>query len=164
VKKSLPRADPSRLQIPDPALMRRAGTRMTVALMVVLTLISPFTIGGVTLLAAGELPGLPLAVGGAVLQMSCIVLVVATVHIRRTLDDRTIARSALLAARQVTAWTRRTAVATILTIILFGLVRLAFEDRWSLGTACIMSIGLFFLANGSKNMRRAQELALTQTQ
>jgi hypothetical protein len=152
----------NRLHIPDPDLMRRAGTRMAVALIIVLILTAPFTIGGVTLLAAGELPGLPLAVGGAVLQISCIVLVVVTLRIRRTLDGPTIARSALLTARRVAAWTRRTALLAILALILFGLVRLAFDDRWSLGTASLMSIGLFFLANGGKNMGKAQDRALTQ--
>jgi hypothetical protein len=152
----------NRLHIPDPNLIRRAGTRMTIALIIVLILTTPFTVGGITLLANSELPGIPLAVGGAVLQIACIVVVAVTLRIRRTLNGTTIARSTLLTARQVTARTRHTALATIPALILFGLVRLAFDDRWSLGTACIMSIGLFVLANGSKNMRKAQDRALQQ--
>lgn len=45
--------------------MRRAGTRMLIALIIVLVLATFFTAGGISLTAAGELPGLPLAVGGA---------------------------------------------------------------------------------------------------
>jgi len=88
----------NRIQVPDPELMRRAGTRMVTAMVLVLILTSPLTIGGISLAARGELPGLPLAVGGAVLRLCCLVLVVATLRIRRTLDGRTIARSALLTA------------------------------------------------------------------
>jgi len=88
----------NRIQVPDPELMRRAGTRMVTAMVLVLILTAPLTIGGISLAAQGELPGLPLAVGGAVLQLCCLVLVVATLRIRRTLDGRTIARSALLTA------------------------------------------------------------------
>jgi hypothetical protein len=50
---------------------------MTVAVVIVLVLTMFFTAGGISLLAAGELPGLPFAVGGAVLQVAAITLVVA---------------------------------------------------------------------------------------
>jgi hypothetical protein len=77
----------NRVHIPDPNLMRRAGTRITIALIIVLILTTPFTIGGITLLANGELPGLPLAACGAVVQIGCIVVVVFTLRIRRTLNQ-----------------------------------------------------------------------------
>jgi len=136
---------------------------MVTAMVLVLILTAPLTVGGISLAAQGELPGLPLAVGGAVLQICCLVLVVATLRIRRTLDGRTIARSALLTARRAATWVRRTALATLLALLLFGLARLAFDDRWSLLTAFIMGVGLLVLATGSKNLGKAQDRTLTRT-
>jgi ABC-type Co2+ transport system permease subunit len=140
--------------------MRRAGRRMTVALVLVVVLTMFFTVGGGTLLAAGELAGLPLAVGGAVLQIAAIVLVVATLRIRRTLDDRSVARSSLASAHRTTGWVRRVVLGTLVALLGYGVVRLVLGDPWSLATACIVGIGLFFLARGSKAMRAAQEQSL----
>ncbi|WP_125810173.1 hypothetical protein [Actinoplanes sp. ATCC 53533] len=133
---------------------------MTGALVIVLILTTFFTAGGISLLASGELPGLPLAVGGAVLQIAAIVLVVATLGIRRTLDAHTVARSSLLAARRTARWVRRIALVTLLALVGYGLVRLVLGDPWSLITACIIDIGLFLLARGSKAIGLAQEQAL----
>jgi hypothetical protein len=154
----------NRVHVPDPVLMRRAGNRMVIAMVMILILTLPFTVGGISLLIAGELPGLPLAVGGFVLEICSIVLVAASLRVRRTLDGQTIARPALLAARRVAGGVRRTAVVTILALILFGLIRSAFGDGWSLLTAAILSIGLFLLARGTKTMGKAQDRALAQTQ
>jgi membrane protein implicated in regulation of membrane protease activity len=152
----------NRLPVPDPGLMRHAFRRMVVALVLLLILTAFFTAGGIAVVVSGELPGLPLAVGGAVLMLSAVVLVVAVFRVRRTLDGRTISRSALLAARRTAALIRRTAVLTVLVLLLFGLVRLAFDDRWSLATAALMSVGLWLLARGSKNLGKAQDQTLAQ--
>src|SRR5687768_11297425 len=142
-----------RVPVPDPALLRRAGRRMIIALVLVLFLTMFFTVGGIALLAAGELAGLPFAVGGAVLQLASIVLVVATLRIRRTLDDRSVARSSLVAAHRTAGQVRRVALGTLFALILYGVVRLLLGDPWSLATACLIGIGLFFLAKGCKAMR-----------
>ena len=149
-----------RVHVPDPALLRRAARRMTVALVIMLTLTTFFTAGGISLLTAGELPGLPFAVGGAVLQLAAIALVVATWHVRRTLDGQTVARSSLLTARRASGWVRRITLAVLIALIAYGVVRLTLGDLWSLVTACIIGIGLSLLARGSKNMGLAQDQAL----
>ncbi|MET8153699.1 hypothetical protein ACIBSW_27515 [Actinoplanes sp. NPDC049668] len=149
-----------RVHVPDPELMRRAGRRMTTALVIMLILTTFLTVAGISLVAAGELAGLPLAVGGAVLEIAAIVLVVATLRVRRTLDGRTIARSALLTARQTANRVYRVALVTTIALIGYGVVRLVLGDPWSLVTACVISIGLFLLARGSKSMGLAQDQAL----
>ena len=149
-----------RVPVPDPALMRRAATRMTVAVVIVLVLTTFFTAGGISLLIAGELPGLPLAIGGAVLQIAAIALVVATWRVRRTLDAQTVARSALQTARLTSGWVRRITLTTLFALLGYGVIRLALGDPWSLVTACVISIGLFLLARGSKAIGLAQEQAL----
>jgi hypothetical protein len=149
-----------RVHVPDPALMRRAGRRMTTALVIMLILTTFFTVGGISLVIAGEFAGLPLAVGGAVLQIACIVLVVATLRVRRTLDGRTVARSSLLTARRTAGRVQRIALVTLFALILYGVVRLLLGDPWSLITAFLIGIGLLLLARGSKAMGRAQDQAL----
>src|SRR5690349_23707022 len=130
-----------RVHVPDPALLRRAATRMTVAVVILLILTTFFTAGGISLLAAGEPPGLPFAAGGAVLQLAAIALVVATRRVRRTLDGQTVARSSLISARRTSGWVRRSTLATLLALIAYGAVRLALGDPWSLVTAGIIGIG-----------------------
>ena len=151
-----------RVHVPDPALMRRATRRMTVSLVFVLILTTFFTGGGISLVAADELAGLPFAVGGAVLQVSAIALVVATRNIGRTLADQTVARSSLQTARRTSGWVRRITLATLIGLIGYGVVRMASGDPFSLLTAGIIGIGLFFLARGSKVISRAQDQSLTQ--
>lgn len=149
-----------RVHVPDPALMRRATRRMTVALVLLLILATFFTVGGISLVAAGELAGLPFAVGGGVLQISAIALVIATWNIRRTLADQTVARSSLLTARRTSGWIRRITLATTTALIGYGLIRIASGDPFSLLTAGIIGIGLFLLARGSRTISRAQDQSL----
>ncbi|GAA3344165.1 hypothetical protein GCM10020358_46300 [Amorphoplanes nipponensis] len=149
-----------RVHVPDPALMRRAGRRMTVALVILLILTTVLTVGGISLLVAGELAGLPLAVGGAVLEVAAVVLVVTTLRIRRTLNAQTVARSALLTASRTAGRVRLVVLVTLLALVAYGVARLLAGDRWSLVTAGIIGIGLFLLARGSKAMRVAQDQAL----
>jgi len=145
-----------RVHVADPALMRRAGRRMAFALVMVLILTTFFTVGGISLLVAGELPALPFAVGGAVLEIAAIVLVVATLRVRRTLDSETVARSSLLTARRTAGWVRRITLVTALVLIAYGIVRVVVGDPWSLLTAGIISVALLLLARGAKAMRLAQ--------
>jgi hypothetical protein len=149
-----------RVHVQDPAFMRRATRRMTIAVVFLLILTTFFTAGGVSLVAAGELSGLPFAVGGAVLQIAAIALVVATWHVRRTLDGQTVARSSLVTARRAAGWVRRVTLATLIVLLGYGVIRLTLGDPLSLITACIIDIGLFLLARGSKTIGLAQDQAL----
>ena len=150
-----------RVHVPDPALMRRATRRMTISLVLLLILTTFFTIGGISLVTAGELAGLPFAVGGAVLQVSAIALVIAMWNTRRTLAGQTVARSSLLTARRASGWVRRITLATIIALIGYGIVRTVLHDPFSLLTAGIISIGLFLLARGSKIISLAQDQSLS---
>ena len=149
-----------RIQVPDPALMRRAGGRMIRAMIFILVLVTPFTLGGSRLLAAGELPALPLAVGGLVLAAAAVALTVTNLRVRRTLDGCTVARSAMAAARRANRWIRAAVVATLAGLLGFGLIRLTFGDKWSILTALLVSVALFFLARGLTRIIRAQSQGL----
>lgn len=153
-------SDP-RIQVPDPALMRRAASRTVLVLVVVLALTTFFTAAGVSLLAAGELPGLPFAVGGAVVQLALVVLVVAMLRVRRSLDGQTIARTALVTARRTTVAVGRAALATLAALLLYALARLTLGDRGTLLTAGIISPALLTLSVGTKRLRKAQDQSLS---
>jgi hypothetical protein len=142
--------------------MRRAATRTVLGLVVVLVLTTFFTAGGVSLLAAGQLPGLPLAVGGAVLQLTLIVVVIAVLRVRSTLDGHTVARSALVAARRTAVAVRRTALLTLAALLLYGLVRLVFGDRATLVTSALIGIALWTLSVGANRLRKAQDQSVSQ--
>jgi hypothetical protein len=100
------RVSDTRIQIADPTLMRRAASRMVLGLVIVLVLTTFFTAGGISLLIAGELPGLPFAVGGAIVQLALIALVVASLNIRRTVAGDTISSTTLVAARRTATFVR----------------------------------------------------------
>lgn len=149
-----------RVRVPDPALMQRAGTRMLLTLIIVLILVTPLTVAGITLLAAGEAAGLPLAVGGAVLGVAAIVLTATTRRIRRTLDQGTVSRRSLVTARRVSRQVRLASLTTLLALIVFGLVRGLSGEWWSLGTALLMGVALYVFANGTNTMVKAHDRAL----
>ncbi|MGW4946364.1 hypothetical protein ACWEOZ_32820 [Actinoplanes sp. NPDC004185] len=150
-----------RVPVEDPAFMRRATRRMTIALIFLLVVTTFFTVGGVSLVVADELSGLPFAVGGAVLQIGAIALVIATWNIRRTLDGKSVARASLLTARRTSSRVRRITLATVIALIAYGIVRTALGDPLSLVTACIIGLGLLLLARGSKTIGHAQEQSLS---
>jgi hypothetical protein len=153
----------ARVPIPDPTLMRRAGNRMILALIAILILVTPFTIWGVVLLAAAELPGLPLAVGGVVLAIAATATTVATLQIRRTLSDGTVTRDSLLRARRVATRARAASLMTLLALLLFGLIRLLAGEWWSLLGAIMTGVALYFFARGARTVIQAQSRSLTTT-
>jgi membrane protein implicated in regulation of membrane protease activity len=95
-------------------------------------LVTPLTVWGITLLAAGELPGLPLAVGGAVLEVAAVVLTAAALRVRRTLSQETVSRDSLLAGRRVAGRVRLASLVTLLGLVVFGFVLVLSEN----GGAC----------------------------
>jgi hypothetical protein len=151
----------NRVQVPDPSVMRRAGKRVVVATIAILILATLLTIWGITLLAAGELPGLPLAVGGAALGIGAVVLASATLRVRRTLDHDTVSRDAMLAARWVVGLVRTGLLLTLLLLVVFGLVRVLAGEWWSLMVALLMGAVLYLLAKGASNIVKAQDQSLS---
>jgi hypothetical protein len=153
----------SRLPVPDPALLRRAYRRMVIALVGTSIPTAFLTVAGIVLVVSGDLPGLPLAAGGLVLLTGAALLVASVGRVRRSLNGPTVARSAVLTARAAATAVRRTAELTCLALLVFGLVRVAFGDFWSLITGAGVAIAVWFLARGCKSMADAQDRALTTT-
>jgi hypothetical protein len=137
---------------------------MVRALIIILILSALFTVGGISALINGETTGLPLAVGGTVLDLACIALVTSTTRVPRSLIGDTISRSALATARRTTTGVRGATLATIVALLAFGLVRAGQRDPWSAVTAVLMSIMLAVLARGTKRLRHAQDRALGSEQ
>jgi uncharacterized membrane protein len=153
-----------RVRVEDPAYMRRAAKRMTFALVMVLALTSFFTVGGISLVRAGELPGLPFAIGGAVLQLAAVVLVVAALGVRSSLRDQSVSRSSMVRARRTIRVVRLTLFGTALALILYAVARLALGDPWTLLTVAVIGFALLLLARGTKAIITAQDRSLSPQQ
>lgn len=150
-------ADFDRQYVPDPALMRRACRRMILALIVFLVLSSPFTIGGISLVATGNLPGLPFAFGGAVLQIAALITVAATIAVRASLDDATVSGRAVSTSRRILTVTRLGILATIVALLLFAAIRVFLGDYWSLLTAVLISGALWLTASMLRRVRQSYD-------
>jgi hypothetical protein len=146
-----PMAD-SRVPVPDPALMRRATYRIIVPFIIVMVLLTFFTVGGISLVINGELPGLPFAIGGAIAQLAVLVLVGTVLRVRLTLNGDTISTSAVTAAGRTVRLVRRALRAAVAALLLYALVRAAIGDRWTLLTAAIISVALWTIAVGTRRL------------
>jgi len=151
----------NRVRVPDPTLMRRAGNRVVVATIAILILATPLTIWGITLLAAGELPGLPLALGGAALGIGAVVLASATLQVRRTLDHDTVSREAMQTAGRIVRLVRTGLLLTLLLLVAFGVVRALTGEWWSLLVALLVGAVIYLLAIGASNIAKAQDRSLS---
>jgi hypothetical protein len=127
----------------------------------ILILATPITSWGITLLAAGELPGLPLAVGGAALGIGAVVLASATLRVRRTLDNGTVSREAMLAARRTIGLVRSALLITLLLLLVYGIARVLVGEWWSLLVALLLAGVLYLLAIGASNIAKAQDRSLS---
>jgi len=133
---------------------------MVRTLVIALVLTSFFTFGGISLVTAGEVAGLPFAVGGAVLQIAAVALVGAARGVSRSLESQTVARPAMVAARRRVAVIRRVALGTVIVLFLYGVTRLVLGDPWSLVTAALIGFVLFLFANGIRATLKAHDQAL----
>ena len=151
----------NRVRVPDPTLMRRAGNRVVVATIAILILATPLIVWGMTLLVAGELPGLPLAVGGAALGVGAVVLASATLRVRRTLDHDTVSRETMRAARRVIGLVRTALLLTLLLLVVFGIARVLAGEWWSLLIALLVGVVVYLLARGAGSIAKAQDRSLS---
>ncbi|MEU4242396.1 hypothetical protein [Actinoplanes sp. NPDC026619] len=150
-----------RVHVPDPDLMRRAGRRMIWRLVVLLLLTSLLASWGISLMAHGEISGLPLAAAGVVPGVAGIVLVISTRRIRRTLDGDTVSRAAMLAARRVAHGVRTTVLAIVLALLTFGLLRAVTPGEWwTMLITVPVSAVLLVLAGTAKRLAKAQDRSL----
>ncbi|RKR87385.1 hypothetical protein BDK92_1660 [Micromonospora pisi] len=145
-------AGDDRTPLSDPASSRRGAVRTVLAGIVVVVLLTGFTAGGAAMLAAGELPGLPFAVGGAVAQLAAIAIVVTVLRTRSGTGDGSISRSRVASAVAAFVLIRAVLFVTFIGLVLFSLVRVVLGDNWSLLTAGIIGLMLFLLARGARRL------------
>lgn len=143
----------SRIPVADPESMRRGARRSVFVGVILLILLTGFTVGGASILAAGELPGLPFTVGGAVAQLSVVSLNVAALRVRSSLDGRTVSRVAVHTARRVLAISYAVLLLTTGGLVSYALLRVAFGDLATLLTTAIISVPLWLLLRGTGRAR-----------
>ncbi|MEV0156722.1 hypothetical protein AB0H57_23750 [Micromonospora sp. NPDC050686] len=141
-----------RIPLPDPAAARRGARRTVVAGIVLVILLTGFTAGGTAMLAAGELPGLPFAVGGALAQVAVIVIVLATLWARAG-GDRGISRSRVAATLRILAGLRGLLLVALIALAVHALVRLVQGDPWTLLTGAVIALFLWLLYRGAGRIR-----------
>jgi hypothetical protein len=128
---------------------------MMLATIVILILAVLLTSWGITLLVAGELPGLPLAVGGVVLGIAAIVLTTSAARVRRTLDHDTVSRESILEAQRVSQAVRSAILVTMAALAIFGVFRVL-AGEWSLLISLLVCAVLYLLARGAGATAKAQ--------
>ncbi|MBY8874266.1 hypothetical protein K7640_20765 [Micromonospora sp. PLK6-60] len=143
-----------RVPLPDPAAARRGARRTVLAGLVLVVLLTGFTAGGAAMLAAGELPGLPFAVGGALAQLAVVVIVLATLWARAGGDGRSISRSRVAATLRILAGLRGVLLVALLALAAYALVRLVQGDPWTLLTGAVIALFLWLLFRGAGRIRR----------
>jgi hypothetical protein len=125
---------------------------MIIPFIIVMFLLTFFTAGGVSMLTAGELPGLPFAVGGAIAQFAILTLIVAVLQVRLTLAGDTISATALAAASRTARLIRRIVLVAIVGLFIYGLVRVVLGDPWTLLAAALVSVVLGTVAVGAQRL------------
>jgi hypothetical protein len=152
--------DGQRVQVPDVAAVRRSPGRLIRSAIVVLILLTFFTAGGISLVRAGELPGLPFAIGGAIAQLAVIVFLVTTLRVRATLTGDTVSRQAMSSARRTFAVMRVGLFIVVAGLLVYAIVRAVQGDGWTLVPTLIVSAVLWLLARGMARLRTGLENAL----
>ncbi|MGC5305960.1 hypothetical protein [Micromonospora zamorensis] len=121
---------------------------------VLVILLTGFTAGGIGMLRAGEIPGLPFAVGGAVAQVSVIVIVVTVLRARAGGDGRSLLRSRLVSASHLLGGLRRALLVALVALALYALVRVVLGDRWTLLTSAFIALFFWLIYRGVGQLMR----------
>ncbi|WP_222622274.1 hypothetical protein [Micromonospora endolithica] len=143
-----------RIPLADPAKARRGARRTVFAGIVLVVLLTGFTAGGTAMLAAGEIPGLPFAVGGALAQAAVIAIVAAVLRARTGDGGRSLSRSGAAASLRILGGLRRLLLVALVALAVYALVRLVLGDPWTLLTAAFISLFLWLLYRGAGRIRR----------
>lgn len=142
-----------RVTVADPAGMRRGARRAIRAGIIVLVLLCGFTVGGIAMLRAGELPGLPFAAGGATAQLAVLLIVFASVRVRATLTGDTIASRSLVSSRRIIQATGWLLLVVTAGLGVYAVIRAALGDPWTLLTAAIIAFILIALYIGTRRLK-----------
>ncbi|MEV4713292.1 hypothetical protein [Micromonospora sp. NPDC049374] len=143
-----------RIPLPDPAAARRGARRTVLAGIVLVVLLTGFTAGGVAMLTAGEIPGLPFAVGGALAQLSVIVVVVTVLRTRAGGDGVSISRLRIASASRILDVLRRVLLVALVVLAAYAVVRFFLGDPWTLLTGAFVALFLWLLYRGAGRIRQ----------
>ncbi|GIF51358.1 hypothetical protein DFJ67_5104 [Asanoa ferruginea] len=138
-------------ELPNPARARRGARRTVVAGIAALILLTGFTAGGIAMLAAGELPGLPFAVGGLAAQLAVLVLVVTVLRAR---SGDTNSRPQLESAGAAFNFLRRALLVVLVALVAYAVVRAVLGDYWTLITTAVIGVVLLLLHRGARRLQR----------
>jgi hypothetical protein len=140
--------------LPNPAAARRGARRTVLAGIASIILLTGFTAGGIAMLAAGELPGLPFAVGGLAAQLAVLVLVVTVLRARSGATSAGLSRSKLESAGEAFNFLRRVLLAVLVVLVGYAAVRAVLGDYWTLITTAIIGFVLLLLHRGARRLQR----------
>jgi len=138
-----------RVPVPNPPAARHAARRLPFLLAGLLIALCLPTIGGIELMVAGSLAGLPLTIGGGALALIATTWTTLAIAIRASLAGDTTSRRTLTVARRITAGCAAADLIVLGALVLFGVVRASgFHDGWTLVTALAAAtlLGIFWLA------------------
>jgi hypothetical protein len=134
--------------------MRRAGWRLLYPF-VMLTLLLAFpTVGGISLIAAGETQALPMAVAGVAGELVVMAIVVTTLGVRATMVDGTVSRRAVLGAYRAMRLTRTLVITVLAVIVIYAIFRALTGDAWTMFTALVGGVILGLMAWATKRLSR----------
>ncbi|RLP93463.1 hypothetical protein [Micromonospora sp. CV4] len=148
-----------RVPLVDPTAARRSARRSIRIGTLVFIGLTGFTASGTAMVTAGELPGLPFAVGGAAAQVAVAVLV-GTLIYARSGSREGLLRNRLATAARVFRQLQWALLAVLVVLAGYALTRLIMGDPWTLLTAGIIGVLLALLLRGAALLsRRMSEAA-----
>ncbi|GAB3949252.1 hypothetical protein [Micromonospora vulcania] len=148
-----------RVPLADPAAARRGARKSVLAGTVVFLGLTGFTAGGTAMVTAGELPGLPFAIGGAAAQLSVAIIVGAVIYARSGATNELL-RNRLARSGRVIHRLKWGLLAVLVVLTTYALARLVMGDPWTLLTASIIGTLLALLFRGAALLgRRFNEAA-----
>ncbi|MEU8181701.1 hypothetical protein AB0B85_11175 [Micromonospora sp. NPDC049044] len=136
-----------RIPLVDPTAARR-GVRRSVTISAFLLLgLTGFTASGTAMVRTGEIRGLPFAIGGALTQLSIVVLVGSILYSRAGSDGTFISQARRTRTNRILKAHSWLLLVALVALGSFALVRLLLGDPWTLVTSAIVGafLTLFYL-------------------
>ncbi|WP_410815060.1 hypothetical protein [Micromonospora sp. 067-2] len=149
-----------RVPLVDPAAARRSARRSIWIGTLVFLGLTGFTASGTAMVIAGELPGLPFAIGGATAQIA-VAVIVGTLIYTRSGESAGLLRRRLASAGRIYRRLWWALLAVLVALAAYALVRLIMGDPWTLLTAGIIGVLLALLLRGAALLHRRMSEAAT---